>query len=88
MRPNVGPDTLENTDQVYFVVYGRGEAVVGHDWISIEDQDMVFVHAGTRRNIRAAADQALKLYAVVAAPFHARGSSETTRFRTREKVGR
>lgn len=76
----IGTETHPDTDQVFFVVKGEGQAIVGGEARKIEKNDVVFVPAGTEHNLKNIEDdEDLKLVTVYAPPAHAVGTVHRTR---------
>ena len=75
----IGGETHETTDQIFFVVDGDGEAIVGNETFGFYEHDVVFVPAGVTHNIKNVGDEDLKLYTIYSPPVHAEGTVEKTR---------
>lgn len=70
----IGDEVHPNTDQLFVVVEGNGEARVGAYELGVEAGDLVFVEAGTRHNIINRATIPLRLITVLAPPAYAPGA--------------
>ncbi len=75
----IGEETHETIDQIFFIVDGFAEADVGEERIRMEEHDVVFVHAGTKHNIKNAGDEELKLYTIYSPPAHEDGEIQATK---------
>lgn len=80
LRPgeDIGEET-HDVDQCFFVIDGRGEALLEGESSSLDDRHVVCVPAGTRHNVRNTADEPLKLVTVYGPPQHAPGTVHATR---------
>jgi mannose-6-phosphate isomerase-like protein (cupin superfamily) len=76
---DIGEEVHQTTDQMLFVVDGKGEAVVAGEKRPLEENDVVFVPAGVKHNIINRGDEALKLFTVYAPPQHADGTVHKTK---------
>lgn len=70
----IGDEVHPNSDQLFVVVEGNGEARVGAYELGVEAGDLVFVEAGTRHNIINRATIPLRLITVLAPPAYAPGA--------------
>lgn len=75
----IGSRALSETDCVYVVAEGKGEALVGNLEFGIQPGDLVLVHAGTVHDIVNRAAAALRLLAVLAPPAYPAGTLLPTR---------
>jgi len=75
----IGEETHPTTDQIIFVVEGRGRAVVGGRATVLREDDLLYVAAGTRHNIENAGNADLKLCTISSPPVHAPGTVHETR---------
>lgn len=75
----IGEEIHEKIDQIFFVMDGLGEADVGEERIRIEEDDVVFVPAGTKHNIKNDGEKDLKLYTIYSPPAHKDGTLELTK---------
>lgn len=71
---DIGEETHEKIDQIFFIIDGLGEALVGEERIRIEEHDVVFVPAGTVHNVKNVGDKELKLYTIYSPPAHEKGT--------------
>jgi mannose-6-phosphate isomerase-like protein (cupin superfamily) len=71
---DIGDEVHPQTDQLFVVVEGNGEARVGAYELAVEAGDLVFVEAGTRHNIINRATIPLRLITVLAPPAYAAGT--------------
>lgn len=76
LPPETATDTqqLPETDRLFVVADGVGEACVGHREFGIQPGDLVFVHAGTKHQIVNRTAAPLRLVAVVAPPAYPAGA--------------
>lgn len=70
----IGDEIHPQTDQLFVIVEGNGEARVGDYELAVEAGDLVFVEAGTRHNIINRATIPLRLITVLAPPAYAAGT--------------
>ncbi|HSK93152.1 MAG TPA: cupin domain-containing protein [Candidatus Angelobacter sp.] len=75
----IGEEVHNDGDQMLTFVSGRGEATLDGDTTAVGPEDLVFVPAGTRHNIRNAGDDDLKLSTVYAPPEHPDGTVHRTK---------
>lgn len=81
IRPgeDIGEETHEGTDQILFLVDGEGEAVIDDQVSKYEEDDVVFVPAGTKHNFKNTSDEDMKLYTVYSPPSHKDGTIHITK---------
>jgi mannose-6-phosphate isomerase-like protein (cupin superfamily) len=70
----IGEEVHPDTDQLFVVVDGVGEATVGEYCLDVRPGDLVFVEAGRRHNIVNRATTPLRLITVYAPPAYAPGT--------------
>ena len=75
----IGEDVHQSSDQIVVIVDGDGNAIVGGRVRPLGRNDVVFVRAGTRHNIRNTGKEDLKLYTVNAPAAYAEGAIHRTR---------
>ena len=75
----IGDEMHEGTDQMFVIVEGDGDAILGGKRRAIDRNDLVVVRAGTRHNIRNTGSDDLKLFTIYAPPAHAEGTIHRTR---------
>jgi mannose-6-phosphate isomerase-like protein (cupin superfamily) len=75
----IGLEVHAEIDQVFIIVEGSAEAIVGDRSMSVVANDLVFVTAGTRHDIVNRAAAPLRLITVYAPPAHAPGTVHLTR---------
>lgn len=78
-KEDIGEETHETSDQILFIVDGKGEAVVGEEHTPITKHSVVFVPAGTVHNIINTGNEKMKLYTVYAPSVHADGITHKTK---------
>lgn len=71
---DIGDEIHAETDQLFVIVEGNGEARVGDYELAVESGDLVFVEAGTSHNIINRATIPMRLITVVAPPAYAAGT--------------
>jgi len=79
---DIGEETHETIDQILFFVDGEGEAILNEEIKTFEEDDVVFVPAGTKHNIINKGDEDLKLFTVYSPPAHL----ENTIHKTKEEA--
>lgn len=75
----IGEEVHEHVDQVLIFVEGKGEAVLEGERRPIDENDLVFVKAGTRHNFINTADGPLRLVTIYAPPEHEPGTIHATK---------
>lgn len=71
---DIGEETHPETDQMLFVVEGKAEAILDGQSQVVDEDNVVYVPAGTRHNIKNIDNEDLKLYTVYAPPQHPDGT--------------
>jgi mannose-6-phosphate isomerase-like protein (cupin superfamily) len=80
----IGLETHEDTDQVFYIVKGEGYAAVGDESHAFERGSLVVVPAGTPHNLVNDSGESLKLFTLYVPPHHAPGTVHATRKQARE----
>ncbi|MGH2709889.1 MAG: cupin domain-containing protein [Actinomycetota bacterium] len=75
----IGEEVHEDVDQVLIFVEGQGDAILEGDRKPIDENDLVFVNAGTRHNFVNTGDGPLRLVTIYAPPEHAPGTIHATK---------
>jgi mannose-6-phosphate isomerase-like protein (cupin superfamily) len=75
----IGEEVHDDSDQIFLVVKGGGEAVVAGVPQPLEKGALLLVPAGTRHDIRNAGDKRLRLATIYSPPHHAPGTVHHTR---------
>lgn len=75
----IGEEVHDDSDQIFLVVKGGGEAVVAGVSQPLEKGALLLVPAGTRHDIRNAGDKRLRLATIYSPPHHAPGTVHHTR---------
>lgn len=75
----IGEEVHEDTDQVFIVAKGSGEAVVAGVRQSLEKGSLLLVPAGTRHDIRNTGEKRLRLVTIYSPPHHPPGTVHATR---------
>ena len=75
----IGEEVHADTDQIFFVAKGEGEAVLEGASQPLEKGAMLLVPAGMRHDIRNAGDKRLRLVTIYAPPHHPQGTVHHTR---------
>lgn len=76
---DIGEEVHPTTDQLIFIVDGKGIAILNGEIRTIEEHDVVFIPAGTTHNIQNSDDEALKLFTIYAPAEHADGTVHKTK---------
>ncbi len=76
---DIGAEIHPSTDQILFIVDGKGEAILEGERRNIGKHDAVFVPAGTIHNFKNTGNEDLKLYTVYAPPEHPDGTIHVTK---------
>lgn len=79
---DIGEETHDVIDQILFFVDGEAEAILNDESTMVEEDDVVFVPAGTKHNIINKGDKDLKLFTVYSPPAH----PENTIHKTKEEA--
>ena len=75
----IGEEVHQENDQILIFVEGKGQAILGGEKSSIDENDLVFVKAGTRHNFVNTGDGPLRLITIYAPPHHAQGTVHHTK---------
>lgn len=81
----IGMETHPENDQLLFFVEGTGEAIVNDEAQTVNEDEMVYIPAGTFHNFVNRGQVALKLYTVYAPPNHPDGIVEKTKEEAEKK---
>ena len=74
-REDIGSEVHPGTDQIFLVARGKAQTVVNGRTSEVEENDVLFVPAGTEHNIiNMEDDEDLKIVTVYAPPQHAVGT--------------
>lgn len=76
---DIGEEVHAGTDQLFQVVKGEGEAVLGGTPQALRKGSLLLVPAGVRHNLRNTGDKRLRLVTIYAPPQHAAGTVHATR---------
>lgn len=76
---DIGAEVHPATDQIFFIVDGKGKAVVNGKTFKVGENDVVFVPAASRHNLVNEGDEPLKLFTVYSPPEHADGTVHATK---------
>lgn len=76
---DIGEETHGDTDQIFIIVDGEGEANVGEDTKKVERGHIVFVPAGILHNITSMSQQDMKLLTIYAPSHHPEGTVHATK---------
>ena len=81
LRPGeaIGEEIHEDTDQIFVVARGRGEAVLDGVAGALDKGTLLLVPAGMRHDIRNTGDKRLRLVTIYSPPHHAAGTVHATR---------
>jgi mannose-6-phosphate isomerase-like protein (cupin superfamily) len=75
----IGEEVHPDTDQVFLIVEGHGEAQLAGRSSEIGPNDLVLVAAGTRHNVLNRSDVPLRLITIYAPPQHEPGTVHRTK---------
>jgi mannose-6-phosphate isomerase-like protein (cupin superfamily) len=75
----IGEEVHPDTDQVLVFVDGRGVAILDGQRTEVEQNDLVFVRAGTRHNFLSTGDAPLRVITIYAPPEHPPGTVHQTK---------
>jgi mannose-6-phosphate isomerase-like protein (cupin superfamily) len=76
---DIGSEIHPNTDQILFIVEGKGKAVVNGKTTEVEENAAVFVPAGAKHNLVNHGRKELKLFTVYSPPEHPDGTVHRTK---------
>ncbi|HYK43434.1 MAG TPA: cupin domain-containing protein [Thermoanaerobaculia bacterium] len=76
---DIGAEVHPSTDQILFIVDGKGNAVVNGKTFKVGENDVVFVPAGARHNLINQGDDELKLFTIYSPAEHADGTVHETK---------
>ena len=76
---DIGAEVHPATDQIFFIVDGKGKAVVNGKTFKVGENDVIFVPAASRHNLVNEGDEPLKLFTVYSPPEHADGTVHATK---------
>lgn len=76
---DIGDEVHGDTDQIFIVVKGEGEAVLDGVTQALDKGELLLVPAGIRHNIRNTGDKRLRLVTIYSPPQHAPGTVHATR---------
>lgn len=82
----IGMEVHEDSDQVLYLVDGRGEAILNDEKQAFEKGDIVLVRAGTRHNFINTGNGDLKIITTYSPPHHPAGTIHKTKEKA-EKAG-
>ena len=75
----IGEEVHDDTDQIFLVAKGEGEAEVAGATRPLDKGDLLMVPAGTLHDIRNTGDKRLRLVTIYSPPHHAPGTIHRTR---------
>lgn len=75
----IGEETHPETDQIFLIADGKGEAVIGEETRWVEEGIVFSVPAGTNHNVTNTGDEDLKLLTIYAPPQHPDGTVHATK---------
>ncbi|MDE2408039.1 MAG: cupin domain-containing protein [Xanthomonadaceae bacterium] len=76
---DIGDEVHDDTDQIFVVVKGEGEAVLDGAAQPLHKDALLLVPAGVRHNIRNTGDKRLRLVTIYSPPHHPPGTVRATR---------
>jgi mannose-6-phosphate isomerase-like protein (cupin superfamily) len=75
----IGEEVHPDTDQLLIFVEGKGEAILDGETSQVDQNDLVFVKAGTKHNFVNRGDGPLRLITIYAPPEHPTGTVHRTK---------
>ncbi len=75
----IGEEVHPDVDQILLFVEGQGQAVLEGQLSPVDQNDLVFVKAGTRHNFINTGDKPLRLVTIYAPPEHEPGTVHATK---------
>src|SRR5687768_14880861 len=75
----IGEEVHEGVDQVLIFLQGHGDAILEGERNPFEENDLVFVEAGTRHNFINTGEDPLRLVTIYSPPEHAPGTVHATK---------
>lgn len=79
VRGDIGMETHHDVDQILFFVAGKGDSILNGEIRKFDENDVVFVPAGTEHNFKNTGDEDLKLFTVYSPPQHPDGTVHKTK---------
>ena|SRR3989344_2441135 len=76
---DIGEEAHSDTDQILFIVSGKGEAIIDGETRSINKHDVIFVPAKAVHNFKNTDSEPLKLFTIYAPPEHPDGTIHKTK---------
>lgn len=76
---DIGEEVHPETDQIIFITEGEAEAVLDGVARKINEDDAVFITAGTKHNVKNLGDEDLKLFTIYSPPQHPDGTIHVTK---------
>ena len=76
---DIGEEVHKDTDQVLYLVQGRGEVIINGKTSAYEAGDLVLVAAGERHNFVNTGSRALKIITAYSPPHHPVGTIHKTK---------
>lgn len=75
----IGDEVHDTIDQVFVIVEGDADALIAGKRRAAHKNDLLFVRAGVRHNVRNTGHEDLKLFTIYSPPAHAEGTIHRTR---------
>lgn len=79
LSEDIGAEMHSVIDQIFVIADGKGQAMVGTETRDVEEDDIVFVPAGTEHNITNTGHKDLKFITIYAPAAHADGTVHATK---------
>lgn len=81
LNPNedIGEETHNSVDQIFFFIEGRGKAIVSGTEIPVNENDILFIQRSTNHNIINTSSEKMKIISVYAPAKHPRGLTQATK---------
>lgn len=74
VEDEIGEEIHDDSDQVIFISSGKAEAIVNGDSFSMIENDVLYVPAGMKHNLKNIGLEDLKLYTIYCPPHHPEGT--------------
>lgn len=75
----IGEEVHPDNDQILYFTAGEGEAILDGETATIENGDIVLVHAGTKHNFKNTGSEDLKIITTYSPPHHPQGTIHKTK---------
>jgi mannose-6-phosphate isomerase-like protein (cupin superfamily) len=75
----IGEEVHPDVDQIILIVEGKAQAIINGEERDLGEDELAFVPAGARHNVKNTGDEALKLFTVYSPPEHPDGTIHRTK---------